>query len=116
MTAEDGRPIPPVAHVQRDCPDREWCLCVGFCYQAYLLRPECRDNPTCAVPSASELRSECLDRILDWERAEPGSRREQEAAEAFTRAFSELDACLTDGTSALPPEWEPSALSRRRYR
>jgi hypothetical protein len=60
------------------------------------------------VASASELRSECLDRILDWETAEAGSRREREAAEAFTRAFSELDACLTDGTSVLPPEWEPS--------
>ena len=47
MTAEDGRPIPQVAHVQRDCPDRAWCLCVGFCYQAYLRRPSCRDRADC---------------------------------------------------------------------
>lgn len=43
-------------------------------------------------------------RITAWERAEPRSRTEHEQAEAFTRAFAELDAALGDG-ERLPLAW-----------
>ena len=39
----DGEPVPAVTHAQESCRDRQFCLCVGFCFQAYLTRPECRD-------------------------------------------------------------------------
>lgn len=57
-------------------------------------------------PSANDLRDEIRDRTKDWEDAEGGSRREFESAEAFTRAWAELDAGLTDGTMDLPYAWE----------
>lgn len=43
-------------------------------------------------------------RITAWERAEPRSRTEHEQAEAFTRAFAELDAALKGG-AGLPADW-----------
>ena len=43
----------------------------------------------------------CRQRIARWEKAEAHSRTEHEQAEAFTRAFAELDAALSEG--ALPP-------------
>lgn len=43
-------------------------------------------------------------RIVAWERAEPHSRTEHEQAEAFTRAFAELDAELRHG-GKLPQAW-----------
>lgn len=46
----------------------------------------------------------CRRRIVQWERADPHSRAETEAAEAFTRAFAELDVALKDG-GRLPLEW-----------
>lgn len=39
----DGEPVPAVTHAQESCRDRQYCLCRGFCFQAYLMRPECRD-------------------------------------------------------------------------
>lgn len=42
---------------------------------------------------------------LEWEQAPPGSRQEQEAAEAATRAAAELDAALCDG-APLPVPWQ----------
>lgn len=44
----DGEPIPAVTHAQENCRDRQYCLCRGFCFQAYLMRPECRNWPTLA--------------------------------------------------------------------
>lgn len=45
----------------------------------------------------------CRRRVAEWEKA--GSlRRENEAAEAFTRAFAELDVALRDGGD-LPGDW-----------
>lgn len=46
----------------------------------------------------------CRRRITEWEVAEPHSRKEHEAAEAFTRAFAELDKALGDG-ERLPLAW-----------
>lgn len=46
----------------------------------------------------------CRKRIRDWEQAPVSSRTEREAAEAFTRAFAELDAALSDG-HRLPLAW-----------
>lgn len=46
----------------------------------------------------------CRRRITEWEKADPRSRREHEAAEAFTRAFAELDAALSDGGN-FPLDW-----------
>jgi hypothetical protein len=43
-------------------------------------------------------------RIHAWEQAEPRSRREHEQAEAFTRAYAELDAALKD-QGRLPRQW-----------
>ena len=46
----------------------------------------------------------CRQRITRWEKAEARSHTEHEQAEAFTRAFAELDAALRDG-GRLPLEW-----------
>lgn len=54
--------------------------------------------------SPNDLRSEINDRTKDWENARD-SRRELEAAEAATRAWSELDAGLTEGVMDLPDAW-----------
>lgn len=54
--------------------------------------------------SANDLRDEINDRTKDWEAA-TDSRRELEAAEAATRAWSELDTGLSDGTMDLPDAW-----------
>lgn len=45
------------------------------------------------------------EQITRWEGATPGSRDKRDAAEAFTRAFAELDAALRYGV-ALPDRWE----------
>lgn len=55
--------------------------------------------------SPNDLRDEINDRTKDWEAAQD-ARRELEAAEAATRAWSELDAGLTDGTMDLPDAWQ----------
>jgi hypothetical protein len=46
----------------------------------------------------------CRRRIVEWERAKPMSRSEHEAAEAFTRAFAEMDAALSQA-GELPQDW-----------
>lgn len=61
--------------------------------------------------SPNDLRDEINDRTKDWERADPHSRREFDAAEAATRAWSELDAGLTEGTMELPDAWLSSFLA-----
>jgi hypothetical protein len=43
-------------------------------------------------------------RVVNWERAETRSRAEHEQAEAFTRAWAEMDAALKDG-GVLPRAW-----------
>lgn len=42
---------------------------------------------------------------LEWEQAPPGTRQEQEAAEAATRAAAELDVALCEG-APLPVPWQ----------
>jgi hypothetical protein len=63
------------------------------------------------MSSGNDLRDEINDRTRDWEEAEGGSRREFEAAEAATRAWSELNTGLTEGTLLIPDAWI-SAASR----
>lgn len=46
----------------------------------------------------------CMRRIRAWELAPPNSRTEREQAEAFTRAFAELNEVLTHG-GTLPGAW-----------
>lgn len=55
-------------------------------------------------PDTDRLLELCRRRVKNWEGAEPGGRREYEQAEAFTRAFAELDAALSDG-GVLPSAW-----------
>lgn len=50
----------------------------------------------------------CMRRVKMWEQADT-PRKEHEQAEAFTRAFAELNAVLTDG-GELPRAW---AAARR---
>ena len=49
--------------------------------------------------------SEVRRQIHEWEIAPPGSRRENEAAEAATRAMAELDSALCAG-GHLPVPWK----------
>lgn len=56
---------------------------------------------------SDELLAETMAQITEWEQAEPRSRVEHEAAEAFTRAFAELNAGLRDGTLTPPSGWVP---------
>lgn len=52
----------------------------------------------------------CMRRIRAWELAPPNSRTEREQAEAFTRAFAELNEVLKDG-GTLPREWARAKAS-----
>jgi hypothetical protein len=56
---------------------------------------------------ADDLRNEVNAQMVEWEQAEPRSRPEHEAAEAFTRAWAELDALMRDGGPG-PVKWEIS--------
>jgi hypothetical protein len=58
---------------------------------------------------ADDLRAEIIAQITEWERTEPRSRPEHEAAEAFTRAFAELDMLMREGSQPPPADWIPSA-------
>lgn len=53
----------------------------------------------------TELLTEVRDQIMKWEAAKPGSREENDAAEAATRYMCELDAALCDGAD-LPEPWK----------
>lgn len=53
----------------------------------------------------TEMLSQVREQILKWETARPGSREENEAAEAATRLMSELDAALCAGAD-LPEPWK----------
>lgn len=55
----------------------------------------------------SELRQE----IQKWELATPGSREENEAAEAATRLMAELDIALCDGAD-LPDPWRRASAAK----
>lgn len=52
----------------------------------------------------TELLNQVRAQIIKWELSKPGSREENEAAEAATRAMSELDVALCSGAE-LPAEW-----------
>jgi hypothetical protein len=54
---------------------------------------------------ADDLRNEVNAQMLEWEQTEPRSRPEHEAAEAFTRAWAELDALMREGKESPPLEW-----------
>ena len=56
-------------------------------------------------PDPDRLLELCRRRVTQWERAEPHSRTEHEQAEAFTRAFAELDAALSGDNGVLPQAW-----------
>jgi hypothetical protein len=56
---------------------------------------------------ADDLRAETIAQITEWERTEPRSRPEHEAAEAFTRSFAELDALMREGKEPPPSAWAP---------
>ena len=51
----------------------------------------------------------CMRRVRAWEQSAPMSRTEREQAEAFTRAFAELNAVLKDG-GTLPRAWAGAQL------
>lgn len=53
----------------------------------------------------TKLLSDLRQQIQSWETAPPGSRKENEAAEAATRLMSELDTALCDG-GHLPIPWK----------
>jgi hypothetical protein len=71
---------------------------------------------------ADELLAETSAQITEWEQTAPLSRPEHEAAEAFTRAFAELDALMKDGTELPPAAWmegimlQAALVIERRYR
>lgn len=56
-----------------------------------------------------DLRAEANANLVEWEQAEPRSRAEHEAAEAFTRAWAELDALMREGKEPPPAVWVPNA-------
>src|SRR2546430_1838308 len=63
----------------------------------------------------TKMLSEVRRQILKWESAPPGSREENEAAEAATRAMAELDAALCDGAD-LPVPWQTAQYPKEETR
>lgn len=55
--------------------------------------------------NTDEMLSRVKNSLITWEGAKAGSRAEWEAAEAFTRAFAELDDALRGGAE-LPAQWQ----------
>lgn len=66
------------------------------------------------MPDANSMRDELSRRVRQWEAADPHSRLEYESAEAFTRAWAELDAFLLDG-GQLPDAWRQGQISLRQH-
>jgi hypothetical protein len=58
---------------------------------------------------ADDMLAEARAQITEWEETEPRSNPEHQAAEAFTRAFAELDALMCEGKEPPPSAWAPGA-------
>jgi hypothetical protein len=64
---------------------------------------------------ADEKLAEVRTQITEWEETEPRSNPEHQAAEAFTRAFAELDVLMCEGKEPPPSAWAPGVSMAGDY-